>query len=98
MAFGCLQAALTTLPPIRFVGAATPSRLYPQVIGVFAVASLSLCGVGAGSEMISDTSRNSNATSNQAMQLTASKPADLRLECLPSGAYAAWHAQRARGS
>ena len=22
----------------------------------------------------------------------------LRLECLPSGAYAAWHAQRARGS
>ena len=31
---------------------------------------------------------------NQAMQLTASKPDDLGLECLPSGAYPTWDAQR----
>ena len=36
--------------------------------------------------------------SNQAVQLTASKPDLLRFRCLPARGYAAWHAQRARGS
>ena len=55
--------------------------------------------MGRRSPFFSSSLRCANAKpSNQAMQLTASKPADLRLECLPATAYAAWHAQRARGS
>jgi hypothetical protein len=37
-------------------------------------------------------------SSNQAMQLTASKPEVLRCSCLPSCAYPAWHAPSARRS
>ena len=42
--------------------------------------------------------RGDAKTPNQAMQLTASKPADLRFQGLPSCVYSAVHAQRARGS